>query len=114
MSKVPAYHYEIQENGEWHYFVKGKLCDIYDYRRAVTIHAHEERVRLEKERDEYRSRPRGTYITKTFRGKGIKNAQLAPSNTAWNNDDQSCYYRSFKELDTMAKASGQCVNAHRD
>lgn len=107
------YHYEIQDNGDWMYFVQGKQVELYDYRRAVALHAHEEKKAYEKARDEYFSRPRGAYITKVFPGKGIKNAQLAPSDDAWKADHPSCYYRTFKELEQKAAATGQSVNVRR-
>ncbi len=111
MKKQPS-HYVIQENGDWHYFVKGKQVDIYDYRRAVEVFEHQVRNEREKARDERLAQPKGAYITKQFRT--IYNKQLATSQQAYNRRDPSCGYNNFRELEIKAKATGQAVNVSRD
>ncbi len=107
------YRYEIAENGDWIYYVNNKVCDSYDYRRAVEVFSHEERKEREKERDERLSKPIGAYITKNF-SSTVYLKQLASSPQAYARKDPSCGVNSYKELETKAKSTGQVVNAWSD
>ena len=107
MSKKP-YHYVIQDNGDWAYFVRGKPVDIYDYRRAVELHTHAERKQAEAERDERLAHARGVHISTGFQT--VYSKQLAQSPQHYYRKDPSCGYSSYKELEQKAKATGQAVN----
>jgi hypothetical protein len=112
--KKPApYHYEIQDNGDWIYFVKGKKTDLYEYRRAVALFEHELKKQRAAEREERLSKPRGVFITKNFTST-VFSKQLAISPQAYARKDPACGYGSYKELEVKAKATGQVVNAYSD
>lgn len=111
--KHPPYHYEIQESGEWHYFVKNKRVELYDYRRAVAAFEHELKKQRAAEREERLSKPRGVFITKNF-ASTVYLKQLASSPQAYARKDPSCGVNSYKELEVKAKSTGQVVNAWSD
>lgn len=74
---------------------------VYDKKTGKVVPEHE---RTDK------GNAKGIYIKKKFTGDGVKNKQLAPSITAWRNNDPACYYTSYDDLERKAKATGQCVN----
>lgn len=56
-------------------------------------------------------KPRSAYITKTFPGDGIRNAQLA--NSPWDNSP-AAHFTSFRDLESKAAARGMVVNYSAD
>lgn len=109
---VPAkpYRMEIDDNGDWHYFINDKPCDLYDYRQAVIVHDHAIKEHYAKLREERLSKPLGIYIGATFPA-GVRHPQLASS--PWDNSDNAKFF-SFKDLDNKAAAMGMVGNATAD
>jgi hypothetical protein len=104
---MKPYHFEIQDDGSWKYFVAGQEVEIYEYRRAVAALEHERKQEADRTRGE---QAKGVYIGWSSPD-GVRHPQLAK--TIWDNSPGSKFY-SFKDLDRKAAAMGMVGNRTAD
>lgn len=103
MSTKP-YHYEIQPNGDWHYFVDGQRVEHRQYVAATMAWEREH-----AQEDTRGEKAKGVYIAKQFRD-GVYHPQLAIHPKQKDNGDPRARYTSFRDLERKAAALGMNCN----